>query len=494
MSSQSGSSHWIPVVSVGVITLVAWILGGLDSPILGDRAYFTYLSQEILRGERIYANSFMGYPPLGLMIQAFAMWIGLWFELPTYLAPRFAAPFVGAASAMLLCDVTRRATRNAWAGLVAGVVLVSFQRLSESALTVLEPKLLVIFFTLLSSAALQRKRWVAVGAASAAAASCWQPAVLVPLVLIPIVVATEDRRRADRLGRYIVGGLVGALPTLIYITLSDQSWEFWQRSVVFPASWSRGAETMHWLYEANTQLRSEVLFFWAAGVGFLAYGVEFFCRARSGLGEWFGVKEGGIPALTIAWVAFNTYEFQNAPDMFPILPCVGFWTGWLACRGTALAPAPATRFALPILAFAIALYGLADGARRNPTISLEEEVAMIRRITQPAGEHGTVMSFSAEAVYVISERRSPMRFLRLTDGFMPFLDLVEPGGCKGIMDRILSERYSVVVVRIWRHSSECERNIPAVLETAGYRRGTVSIGKLPWKVFLAPRLAPSALE
>ena len=75
-ATASHERNWIPVVAVGLVAFGAWLQTGLDSPIFGDRAFFTYLSQAILRGEPIYANSFMPYPPLGTMIQAASIAMG----------------------------------------------------------------------------------------------------------------------------------------------------------------------------------------------------------------------------------------------------------------------------------------------------------------------------------------------------------------------------------------------------------------------------------
>jgi hypothetical protein len=490
----------MPAVLVGVTALIVWWRTGiLDSPIFADRAYFTYLSQAILRGEPIYASSFMGYPPLGLMLQALSMWIGEWFNLPTYLAPRFLAVLVGGASAMLLSTVTRRATGNPWAGVVAGIVLASFLPLSDSALITLEPKQLVIFFTLLASAALQTRRWRTASAAAALAASCWQPALLVPVAVAAVLLWNSRQALQVTLGKLCSGTLVGALPVVAYLTLTGQWWDFWQRSVVLPANWHRGSEgPLHWLQVAGAQYRSDVFFFWLAGIGLCWFAIGVLRKGSQGLLDTLHFRMGGLPLLTIAWILFNTLEFQNSPDMLPILPCVAYWVGGLVSHLTSLAVRPVRsqpfqagvrNTILLTLLLVTAWYGFADGARKELSITLDEQVAAVRDIVESAGSDGTVISFSAEAVYALSERPAPLRFLRLTDAFLPFLHLAGFKDCRELLQHVLTERPAVVVLRVLERPSECEERIPSRLSGAGYSYRILQLGNWRWSVFVDPRQA-----
>ena len=76
--------------ALALVTL--WVLlshGPHEAPLLGDRAYFTYLGQCVLRGQAIYAISFMGYPPVVPLLTGGVMGVGEWFGVPSYLAPRY---------------------------------------------------------------------------------------------------------------------------------------------------------------------------------------------------------------------------------------------------------------------------------------------------------------------------------------------------------------------------------------------------------------------
>ncbi len=207
-----------------------------EQPIVGDRAYFVYLAQAVLRGDAIYSVSFFGYPPLAPLISAAAMGLGGLFDLPSHLAPRLLAVPVFASSTMLAFAVARAATGRVWAGAVAALFLMGMSRLAEVSAATLEPKLLVVFFTLLAQRALQQRRWMLAAAASVLGAGCWHPAGLVCLAVLAVVVYAEWPRPARPLLRdCALGAALGAFPSLLYLGVSGGVWDFWQRAVVIPA-------------------------------------------------------------------------------------------------------------------------------------------------------------------------------------------------------------------------------------------------------------------
>ena len=102
-------THAALVFAVSLMALLQYDL--LEYPILEDRAYLLYLGQTVLRGDSIYAVSYINYPPTGPLVAALSMRVGGWFGLPTYLAPRFAG--VRSTVAMFLCSITvMRATTS----------------------------------------------------------------------------------------------------------------------------------------------------------------------------------------------------------------------------------------------------------------------------------------------------------------------------------------------------------------------------------------------
>ena len=136
-----------------------------------------------------------------------------------------------------------------------------------------------------------------------------------------------------------------------------------------------------------------------------------------------------------------------------------------------------------VLFLLVAMYAYGDAPVYR--ITLDEEKALVAGIVAPARDRGSVVSFGAEEIYVLSERRSPQPFLRL-DRFAPFLPLIGLDGCAAMMRRTLRERPAMVVVERRRYPQNCEREIGIQLSDGGYEiQATIKFrfGIVTWEVF-----------
>ncbi|MEE8508849.1 MAG: hypothetical protein V3T07_07280, partial [Myxococcota bacterium] len=409
-----------------------------------------------------------------------------------------AAP-LAAVSAVLLHLLVRRTTGSAWSGMLAGIVLIGFEFFLYTTVSTLTPKVLVMTLTLAACLAVQARRWGAVGLASGLAATCWQPAALIPIALFAVVAREARARPGKVLGAWALGLLVGALPAVVYLTISESWWHFLQRAIVMPATAQLDSNTdpLHWLSVAWHQFSNERILFLAGAAGF----VWFLAAALRGglralLPACLDPRLAGMPVLTLAWATFNSLEFGAAPDMLPFLPIVAFWVAWLSHRLVAglpsLGPVGGARAVGRRLASvskgAIIVAAAVFAASNTPTFpyTLAKQEIFIQRIVKKAGRDGTVMCFSASEVYAISERASPQPFLRLSDAFIPFLPLVGFDDCRAVMLRTFDQRPEVVVINLWRHSSECERRIAELLPENGYVLHVAAIAGMTWRVFWLP--------
>ena len=92
---------------------------------------------------------------------------------------------VAIGSAVMALNLTRRST-DSLAGWVAAVTVAGSSLLGWLSVSPLEPKLLVMLFSLLASLALQRRSWLWAGLASGLAGMCWQPAAVVTLCSLAV--------------------------------------------------------------------------------------------------------------------------------------------------------------------------------------------------------------------------------------------------------------------------------------------------------------------
>ena len=478
------ASPWLHGAGLGAIALAVVLRYGLhEYPLQGDRAYFAYLGQAMLRGDPIYPP--FNYQPLATLAAAASMRIGGWFDVPTYLAPRYLGVLVMALSASTLYGVVRRATSSFWPGILAGLVLIGFSPLAAASISGVEPKGLVVLFTLATCAALQRRRWCAAGVATALAATCFLPALLT--VLASMTVIWSAGWPAGRLAalRYGVGLLLGALPAAIYLTSADAWGEFWRLAVADMAA-SRGAtagsQPLRWLEVAARHSRNELVFFAAGALGVLWNGT---CALRRGPGRmirsWTQPCLGGVPALTLLWIGFSIVDFNGAPDLLPLLPLVAFWAAWATQRLVALAVSQGRRtgdaelpaILVSILLACTAAYGFADALLYRPAMRLPQQEALVRAIVEPAGPSGTVVAFNASEVYALSERPSPVHPRAVYD--------VARRDCPGLIQDSIAPGPEVVVMlqgRSRRVFHPCLRRIQFLLLQSGYGLREIEI---PWR-------------
>jgi hypothetical protein len=474
---------------------VVWLYHPLEQPILGDRAYLVYLGQALLRGEPIYARTFMGYPPVGPLLSALSMWVGSLVGVPTWLAPRFAGIALLVASVVALQHLVTRATARPAAGVLAGIVLASFGALTVVSAQNLEPKGLVLAATIAAGLALQRRRFATTGFAAGLAAMCWQPGVLVPVAfLLPVLRETWLRGRKPLL-RYVGGGLAAGLPAAFYITATNTWREFLERSVGIPLAaqvQEFGTRPGHWLETVRVHYGTDELFFAAAALGLAGFSVRSLRRGHRAR-TWLHPRMGAFPVLAPLLVAAYTTDSQGPLDLVPVLPVVAFFCGWLlhamlGALGRRWPEARALRrgVAAAVIA-AAASYGAADAWLWRPLTTLQKQREVVREILQGTTPDDLVVSFEATGLYALSERPAPLPLLSLNKYFVHFTGLVGHPSCEALLSDLLEQEPRVVVYREWAWQSGCVRALDARLQELGYRPRLVKFAE-PIHSRLPPRL------
>ena len=494
-----------------VFALVAFALASWQrlaiahAPIEGDRAYFTYFAQAVLRGEPIYAVDFLGYPPVGPLASAGAMALGRLAGVATPLAPRYAALALALACVVLVYAVARRATGSAVAGLVAGLALAGMERWVWSACATLEPKHLVLGLALAAGAALQARRPFLAGAAAALAAGCWQPAgLVVPTACLASVVWDARRAPLRPLSRLLFGGAAGALPSLAYLAAHGAWAQWWLRAVEIPAAFelaSAGGAPGRPLAVARAEFGGDLAFFLAAGAGFAAFAWGSRRGGARGLAEaWLGARRGALPLQTLGWVAFSAWTFGGVADLYVLLPPVAFWAGVAvdgALRGLArcgVGPR-ALRIAAALAVAGVAAYALlpsagflASGSRAMRGDHLGRQQRLARAALELAGPGGGVAALAVEELYAFGERRAPVPFLRLPEPWIAFLPRLGLADCDAALAALVAARPAVVALDEGPSASACERGAGDHLRARGYRLAR----RLAHVALYAPDAGPGA--
>jgi len=486
MTAAASDDHRAAFVGLGVATAMAGslLLYGIgDYPIGADSAYFLYLGQRVLGGDSIYANSFFGYPPMGPLLTGAVMRVGDAFGIPTYIAARYGGLLLAWANAWLIFAVARTATGRISAGILAAIVLSSFGWYGGFAVSSFEPKMMVITLTLLTAVALQHRRSLAAGVCSGIAALCWQPAAVVALGALAVTLRSGRAALARTLALFGGGIVVALVPSVVYLSYESAWGDFAARlfGIHIAAQFGDSFTPMRWVRYSLRAYASEQWLLYAGAAGLLVFAVLSVRRLEGVATGWLGAKSGGMPMLALGWIAYNSIDFQGYPDLLPALPVIAFFAAWLASAcveigselGRLLGRAPITsRTAagiLTLLAVPTAIYGLGDAARFEAPSTLDAQLETVRELT----DRGTVFAFGADAVYVLSEKRAPLPFLRLTPVFDSHLELAVPGGCAEVFRRVVEADPVAIVVRAGTQGW-CVTSIAVKAEGAGYRKSVIS--------------------
>ncbi len=467
-------------------TLLQYGIG--DYPVGGDSAYFLYLGQRVLGGDSIYANTFLGYPPMGPLLTGAVMGIGDGFDIPTYIAPRYAGLFLAWANAWLIFSIARHATDRTTAGILAGIVLSSFGWYGGFVVSSFEPKMMVMTLTLLTSVALQHRRPFAAGLCAALAPLCWQPAGIVALSALAVTLWSGRTALVKTLSLFAAGVVVALLPSVVYLTVESAWLDFANRlfGIHVQTQFGDVFTPLRWVRYSLRAYASERWFLIAGALGVLVFAIRSVTQWRHGSGEtgWLAPKLGGMPLLALGWITYNSIDFQGYPDLLPALPIIAFFAAWLAATVVEIVSTLGARWArarllsrlaatvLTLLAVPTAVYGLSDAFRFEPATTLETQIETIRELT----DAGTVLAFGADAVYVLSEQRATFPFLRLSPVFDAHLHLVVPGGCVELFRQVVEISPAAIVVRAGTQGW-CITSIAVKAEAAGYQKTVISWSK-----------------
>ena len=450
LRSFPGSTLFHIAILATVSTAVLLRYGLSEQPILGDRAYFVYVSQAVSKGDLLYGSTTFGYTPYGPFLSAMTMHIGDIFNVPSYLAPRYLSLPVYAASAALLYLVARNASGSALAGIFSGLTLSGFGAMSVLCASNLEPKAMVMFFMLASMLALQKRNWLVTGFASAMAGMFWQPAAIAGLSMFMILAFTDRDKLLPNFLKFSAGMLLGMLPAILYLTAFAEWHNFYEMAVVRKAALSlpdAASTPFKWMAKGFKAYRSEGFVFFSALAGFSYFMIK---NGRKTFNALTDRKDGGMLILTLAWFLFNGIEFNGAPDLIPMLPLMAYWSSLFAARlieGVSFLAGRIASNRFVLLTGFIFVNGLlfTDAITYNLPSTLTEQRLLVESVMGKADRR--FIALNAEEFYVLSEKKSPLRYTRMERWVDTVIEMTEPGGSDGFIKRLEESMPPLVIIK-----------------------------------------------
>ena len=499
------NSRWTHLAGLSFLALVILMLYRPDQqPILGDPAYLIYMAQHVYRGELLYETTTLGYPPFGILLSAFVMNLGQWIGVPSYLAPRCLSIPLALLSSLLLYQIGRRATCNAWVGVIASLALLNFDMFMTRSAANLEPKILVQFFTLIAINAIQTRVWWLVGMASTFAFTCWQPAAIVALCtsFVALRQARRDGRRV--VFSYFGGVFLALLPTIIYLSWTGQWAQFAHQTIALKMrshSHVFSQDPLRILNPIFAVASEERLFVLVAVIGVCSYLHRNYRNLGSSIvSTWSHPRSGGLVLLTLTWVTYDllagstAFEYHGRHDTLPFFYLIAYWEAWAYYRISVWTKGilknrrsnhwRAQIAGVMMLGFMLLTAGRAatDAFQYEVDYTLSEEELLVRSALSGNVDETSFLSINAEEFYVLTETASSWRYLRLTPYFVDMLKLNEPRGCDVLLEDLDAENYQRIIIKPYKQKTDCLEWITKQLQSS-YQQKTLQTSSRNYIVY-----------
>lgn len=393
--------------------VLCFLVGGLftllysdpfNQPIFADRAYLLYMSQEISRNASVYHSTTFGYTPLSILFVGYIIKLGAFFGMDSVTTSRLFALFVYGVICGFLFKLLKmyfKAPKTAMFGVLLFVGLDAVRMLASINA---EPKLFVLLCSLLGLLYLNRKNYLLAGLFFSFSAMSWQPSgINVMIALVSAYCYSNGFLRSFL--KICQGVLLGALPVILYLTLS-QSWEPFIDQTILRKFHVEGAalseSPFKWLFTSIWPwFYSEALYFVFGFIGL----VMVLKKVRTFAHEQKMVFMN-LFFYSLAWCLINTIEFQGGPDFIPLLiPLMVFLTYSLETR-VLKSERKTLRY---ILVTAILLYAFQDSLLHKRFFTYKQQRALMEKINTRYGDP-VIMGF--EAYYVLQEKPISGKLMR----------------------------------------------------------------------------------
>ena len=458
----------LPLLIFGIGLLTIFSYRPTAQPLFGDRAYLVYMAQGIQRGEPIYETTTFGYAPLGSMISALAMFIGDGLGMPNYLAPRLFAVPLFALAGMLLYWITYHLTRNQWLAIWAALFNFGFKNLNTIMASNLEPKALVQILLLLMILALQKRRWFWAGLAVSLAGMCWQPSAM--MALVPLMMGAYHFRQGDRspLLKIIVGGLLGFVPVIIYLVLTQQLTDFYLQGIYIKFIGTSDFANRQNRFWVNSVIIDNLIGLQAIllPLSLVGIGWHIYAQFRKSVGDvlplnWFDDRWGGLALVTTIWIIYSNLasagdleaqggaDFLYAGFLVAFWGAVGLWTGYrliLAALVNLSWPKHRLKLVLPLISVVLVLNLLITGLTTELIKTIHTEEEKIANYEHQA-EDQTLLVINYHEYYVITNQRTQWPMLFYTPLYETYLVERLEEGCATLIKDLQTHHYNLIYIR-----------------------------------------------
>jgi hypothetical protein len=472
------SSVCLPVALMALAVVVYAHFRFWERPAEGDPAIWDYMTQIVRRGGVPYLDAVDFKTPLSAYIGAAAVSLAQPFGLRDIFALRITFLLLASMTVALTFEVARDYFASTRIALLSALLMISFNAFPDWNSSGVEPKTLTALFGLAVLMMVHRKRPLLAGFFGMLAALSWQPGLLFVGVAGLAFSGYLARWRDRRVFEVVLGATVPLAMFIVYFwalgALKDVY--LWTVHFNYTIHGPRGIEAGETLSGRiwpliQSEFVGEQLYFWLAVLGLLITPLLNLKHAKRN--GWRALRDTAprhaIVIAPITYLAFCAVSLQGGRDLIPLLPFVAmfaaaaviFLLDW-AVQGLArLGPGELIR--LPPLFFAVTCIlvfksTVADAIFLKPvlpTLSLQE-----REVAQYAGHldsGDTIFTHGSHGALVLLGLSSSSKYHHLNRRLEGYIDLVEPGGFDGWLERLRAQPPRMAILARGRSMAYEER-------------------------------------
>ncbi|MEO6512427.1 MAG: DolP-mannose mannosyltransferase [Nocardioides sp.] len=432
----------VDVLLVVIVSAVVYALHGFEAGLSRDLGVFVYGGEHVARGVPPYVDIFNTVGPLADAVPGLAIWTGGLVGLDPILSARLLFMVLSVACCALVYVLGRDVFSSRLAGLTAAAVFLTFQDFIELASDGPREKTTMVLFLVAALMMVQRRRWFSAGVCTGLATLVWQPALAVAATAVVVAVLVSRVDRVRSLARFVAGGLVPSLATLVVLGATgalSQAWAGFVTVNVFytrqPSAWSAPAFTIGFLWHGY---HLSLVVFAAGLLALLGSGTAALRRRPPG-------PEVALAAAAVVGLAWTMLAINGPPDLFELLPLAAL--GIAGALVTAVRRLPAVAAVSVVALTCTASVGLAVvESVGSANDRLDQQRADIAAVLAAVPSGAEVLSINAPEVLAISGGSNPTAYQVFDGAIDRYLGHTTVGGVDGYAALVARLRPTVLVV------------------------------------------------
>jgi hypothetical protein len=461
INSQSAAVLGLAVFLITIAVLLMY--RPFNRAEIGDQATWDYIAQSIVRGELPYRDVIANKAPAAGYFSALAIALGKLIGMRDVMAIRLFAVLLAGVLSTLTYLVTEAYLQSRAAALIAFLIPLMTGRFDEWMTGGTEPKLLMMVFGMLTLWLIAQDKPFLAGLCSMISCLAWQPGLLFTGTAFLVFSRHLTSWRDLRALKVALGAAIPLAALTGYFGLHRALGELWFWTMTFnygvyaPATSRTMTDSLS--HMVNLFLRvfeADVAIVVFSVVG---YSVLFWRQVRARLRRRDGLSSPELfrDGLLIApgvYFLFCLVNLQAGPDLIPLFPFIGIFTGLLLVESSRRVARRYTKLKdldpwLPRVALMVVLaLSVSRGAINwfTPMLTLQQqdkEFAVVSALLGPGEKlyvHGTL------ELLVLLNRPNLNQYVFLDRGKDEYVASFKEGGIEAWIDEIESQAPKIVAL------------------------------------------------